>query len=162
MSNWTIDKAETLRRRWSEGASASTIAAEIGTQSHPVTRNAVIGAVYRMGLQKRLANPKPGPKPKRSLESRLLRRVQKPRPSPVRAAETAPAADFPPPEPVEIDVPDCGIVTHGVGIAELKHDSCRWIDGSPSDAIYCGAEAEPQRSYCAAHVRLAYIARRAS
>lgn len=46
---WTDDRVETLKRMWGEGASASTIAKELGG----VTRNAVIGKVHRLGLSNR-------------------------------------------------------------------------------------------------------------
>ncbi len=48
---WTDDRVETLKRMWGEGASASTIAKELGG----VTRNAVIGKVHRLGLSNRNA-----------------------------------------------------------------------------------------------------------
>ena len=47
--SWTDERVETLRRMWGEGASASTIAKELGG----VTRNAVIGKVHRLGLSNR-------------------------------------------------------------------------------------------------------------
>ncbi len=46
---WTDERVETLKRMWGEGASASTIAKELGG----VTRNAVIGKVHRLGLSNR-------------------------------------------------------------------------------------------------------------
>ncbi|CUH39761.1 GcrA cell cycle regulator [Jannaschia seosinensis] len=52
---WTDERVETLKRMWSEGASASTIAKELGS----VTRNAVIGKVHRLGLSNRSADEAP-------------------------------------------------------------------------------------------------------
>ncbi|EYD77642.1 hypothetical protein Rumeso_00808 [Rubellimicrobium mesophilum DSM 19309] len=49
--SWTDERVETLKRMWSEGASASQIAKELGQ----VTRNAVIGKVHRLGLSNRVA-----------------------------------------------------------------------------------------------------------
>jgi GcrA cell cycle regulator len=48
---WTDERVEILKRMWGEGASASTIAKELGG----VTRNAVIGKVHRLGLSNRAA-----------------------------------------------------------------------------------------------------------
>jgi GcrA cell cycle regulator len=48
--SWTDERVETLKRMWSEGASASQIAKELGQ----VTRNAVIGKVHRLGLSNRV------------------------------------------------------------------------------------------------------------
>jgi len=49
MSLWTERRVVTLKERWAAGASASVIAAELGD----VTRCAVIGKVYRLGLPDR-------------------------------------------------------------------------------------------------------------
>jgi GcrA cell cycle regulator len=47
--SWTDERVELLARLWSEGFSASQIAAQLGG----VTRNAVIGKVHRLGLSGR-------------------------------------------------------------------------------------------------------------
>src|SRR3954470_7380072 len=47
---WTDERVELLAKLWSEGLSASQIAAEIGGG---VSRNAVIGKVHRLGLSGR-------------------------------------------------------------------------------------------------------------
>ena len=49
--SWTDERVEMLKRMWTEGASASQIAKELGG----VTRNAVIGKVHRLGLSNRTA-----------------------------------------------------------------------------------------------------------
>ena len=46
---WTSDRVEALKNMWSEGKSASQIAADLGG----VTRNAVIGKIHRLGLSNR-------------------------------------------------------------------------------------------------------------
>src|SRR5829696_510993 len=48
-ATWTEERVELLKKLWSDGLSASQIAAEIGG----VTRNAVIGKVHRLGLSGR-------------------------------------------------------------------------------------------------------------
>jgi GcrA cell cycle regulator len=52
---WTDERVETLKRMWSEGATASQIAKELGD----VTRNAVIGKVHRLGLSSRQQGAEP-------------------------------------------------------------------------------------------------------
>ena len=47
---WTDERVELLKKLWSDGLSASQIAAELGDG---VTRNAVIGKVHRLGLSGR-------------------------------------------------------------------------------------------------------------
>ncbi|MCA0425255.1 MAG: GcrA cell cycle regulator, partial [Proteobacteria bacterium] len=48
--SWTDERIERLKKLWSEGLSASQIAAELGG----VTRNAVIGKVHRLHLSGRV------------------------------------------------------------------------------------------------------------
>ena len=55
--NWTDERVELLKKLWSEGLSASAIAAELGG----VTRNAVIGKVHRLGLSGRAKAPSQQP-----------------------------------------------------------------------------------------------------
>ena len=45
--SWTDERVELLKKLWSQGLSASQIAAELGGG---VTRNSVIGKVHRLGL----------------------------------------------------------------------------------------------------------------
>ncbi len=47
--SWTDERVELLKKKWTEGQSASQIAKELGG----VTRNAVIGKVHRLGLSNR-------------------------------------------------------------------------------------------------------------
>ncbi len=46
--SWTNERIELLQKLWLEGWSASRIAGEL---AHRITRNAVIGKVYRLGLR---------------------------------------------------------------------------------------------------------------
>src|SRR3712207_8442278 len=48
-ATWTDERVELLKKLWTDGLSASQIAAELGN----VTRNAVIGKVHRLGLSGR-------------------------------------------------------------------------------------------------------------
>ena len=50
---WTNDREGELKRLWSEGLSASQIAARLGG----VTRNDVISKVHRLGLSGRAISP---------------------------------------------------------------------------------------------------------
>src|SRR5258706_15971496 len=52
--NWTDDRVELLKKLWSDGCSASQIAAELGY----ITRNSVIGKIHRLGLSGRGRGPK--------------------------------------------------------------------------------------------------------
>ena len=54
--SWTDERVELLKKLWSDGLSASQIAAELGG----VTRNAVIGKVHRLGLSGRAKSANAG------------------------------------------------------------------------------------------------------
>ena len=54
--SWTNERIELLQKLWLEGWSASRTAGEL---AHGITRNAVIGKVYRLGLSGR-AKAAPG------------------------------------------------------------------------------------------------------
>ncbi|WP_371348742.1 GcrA family cell cycle regulator [Ancylobacter sp. IITR112] len=153
--NWTDERVELLKKLWSEGLSASQIAAELGG----VTRNAVIGKVHRLGLSGRAKAPAaPAPRPR------------KPRPAPaaqvarpmvqgntVLAPVMAPVAE---PEP-EV-VPDAVAKVIPMGerctILDLTEFTCRWPVGDPGkgDFHYCGSRSKTGLPYCAYHARIAY------
>ena len=54
--SWTEERIERLKSMWTEGATASQIAEELGG----VSRNAVIGKAHRLGLESRPSPVKPG------------------------------------------------------------------------------------------------------
>jgi GcrA cell cycle regulator len=101
--SWTDERVETLRRMWTEGASASTIAKELGG----VTRNAVIGKVHRLGLSNRGAEPAPTDAPLADAGATDVAPAAEP--APPGAAAPAMAASLPDPgvepEPVAAPVP---------------------------------------------------------
>ena len=51
--SWTDERVELLKKLWTDGLSASQIAAQLGG----VTRNAVIGKVHRLNLSGRAKPP---------------------------------------------------------------------------------------------------------
>src|ERR1700751_5457955 len=60
---WTDERVETLKKLWTDGLSASQIAAELGG----ITRNAVIGKVHRLGLSGRAKSPSSSaPRPRKA------------------------------------------------------------------------------------------------
>ncbi len=63
--NWTDERVELLRKLWSEGLSASQIAAQLGS----VTRNAVIGKVHRLKLSSRGRTTVAAPRQKKTSSS---------------------------------------------------------------------------------------------
>ena len=59
--SWTDERVELLKKLWSEGLSASQIAAQLGG----VTRNAVIGKVHRLSLSGRAKPASSSPRPRK-------------------------------------------------------------------------------------------------
>lgn len=160
--SWTDERIDLLQKLWLEGCSASRIASELGSG---ITRNAVIGKVYRLGLSGRaktsaehmteaFSNP--------SVSQKMSRRPTSARTSSKAiigniALALEPLIFEPPqPQPVgEIVVPICEPVT----ILELRESTCRWPIGDPAQADFrfCGVKkVAGQGPYCATHARIAY------
>ena len=67
---WTDERVETLKKLWTDGLSASQIAAELGG----ITRNAVIGKVHRLGLSGRAKSPtSASPRPRKQRAPGMMR-----------------------------------------------------------------------------------------
>lgn len=74
---WTDDQVGTLKRLWGDGYSASLIGLQIG-----YTRNAVLGKVFRLGLEKRPERIRPAihrpssPRPRRQRDAYEMERIR--------------------------------------------------------------------------------------
>ena len=82
--SWTDERIDRLKKMWSEGATASQIADELGG----VSRNAVIGKAHRLGLDARPSPVKPG----EEKEKPAAAVAPAPKPAPVERAAPKPAA----------------------------------------------------------------------
>ncbi|MBC6402608.1 MAG: GcrA cell cycle regulator [Hyphomonadaceae bacterium] len=139
---WTEDRVEILTKLWEEGLSASQIAEKLGA----VTRNAVIGKVYRLGLSGRAksAQPKTVPPAKTAtLTPRAMREVP---PSFETASAPAPSGTK--------SLPNGEFAT----ILTIRDHMCRWPIGDPSasDFRFCGRRVKNKEPYCEAHCSVAY------
>ena len=153
---WTEERIERLKELWTEGLSASQIAAELGGD---VSRNAVISKANRLGLAH--ARAKEGAR--RGHASRAARRsrpnklsllpskIQPRCPARERAAYSAARSDR---------CPSRGgrTASMGVTIMELREFMCRWPLGDPTtpEFRYCGARANEGLPYCPHHAQIAY------
>ncbi|WP_134495857.1 GcrA family cell cycle regulator [Microvirga pakistanensis] len=157
-ASWTDERVELLKKLWTDGLSASQIAAELGN----VTRNAVIGKVHRLGLSGRAKDVKAAP---------AAPRVRK-----ITRAPSAPAPIAPqshsnvvltpiPLQPVReepemaIDEQDVAIpMSERVTIMDLRESMCRWPMGDPTkpEFRFCGARSITGLPYCTHHARIAY------
>lgn len=165
---WTEERVELLKKLWSDGLSASQIAAELGS----VTRNAVIGKVHRLGLSGRAKNPAAASTP----------RTAAPRKAPTRspshpmsggqgagqsgmtrganalAAQYAPEAET---ETAQEPMPSEDVVipfSERVTIMDLREYMCRWPMGDPTtpEFRFCGGRSQTGMPYCSYHSRIAY------
>lgn len=152
--SWTDERVELLRKLWTDGLSASQVAAELGPG---ITRNAVIGKIHRLGLAER-AKTASAPRP------RVAKTPRQPQPRMNSggahgnlALAFAPHALVAPrlaPEE-EVVIP----MSERVTLMELRESMCRWPMGDPttSEFRFCGCKSTVGNGpYCAYHSRIAY------
>ncbi len=146
--SWTDERVERLKKLWTDGLSASQIAAELGG----VTRNAVIGKVHRLGLSGRAKSPSSStPRPRKVRSGGHMLRVSRPS---IRG-NTALAYDYDvEPEPELIEIP----VEQRKTLLQLNEHTCRWPIGDPGspEFFFCGGETVNELPYCSYHSRVAY------
>jgi GcrA cell cycle regulator len=170
---WTEERIERLTKLWTEGLSASQIAAELGGS---MSRNAVISKANRLGLThgsaKVASTPrtrKPSRRPEPSPSSETLGQADPAlaptlvRPQVVKKPEEArPGEDttVPDQEPQETrpEVDGAVPLSRRVTIMQLREGMCRWPLGDPTHAgfCYCGAKAVTGLPYCTHHAQVAY------
>jgi GcrA cell cycle regulator len=165
--NWTDERVEKLTKLWSEGLSASQIAAQLGG----VSRNAVIGKVHRLNLPGRAkaGGTQAASRPKRPVAatprpSNFAARPIAARPV-TRSAGNALAkeeidADFETrSEPVPANGNNVIVpMSRRLELTELTERTCKWPIGDPlnDDFHFCGNESPDNSPYCTYHQRLAY------
>jgi GcrA cell cycle regulator len=149
--SWTDERVELLKKLWSDGLSASQIAAELGG----ITRNAVIGKVHRLGLSGRAKSASVGVPRQRKARSSSMLRIGR---SAVRG-NTALAHAYDVEAENEPELLD-NIIPIGQRrtLMELSEQTCRWPIGDPGngDFFFCGGHSVEGLPYCAYHSRIAY------
>jgi len=157
--NWTDERVEMLRKLWSEGLSASQIAAQLGG----VSRNAVIGKVHRLKLSGRGRATSSAPRPKKPQNTAARptpQRVVRPTTISVGANALQVNFDAEPAErqyvrqQVDVVVP----ISRRLALTQLSEKTCKWPNGDPlaEDFSFCGNECGDSGPYCAYHAKLAY------
>lgn len=156
---WTKERVELLKKLWADGLPASTIAARLGG----ITRSAVCGKVWRIGLPRR-----PGAQHYTTANAHRRARAQarklKPPPrkyqrrtwrygAPLTPIFAILTDGLPLPPPHEIDIAR-------VSFDDAEKHHCRWIPadidprGRPQDQpLYCGDETVAGTAYCRAHLK---------
>src|SRR5690349_19092137 len=150
--NWTDERVELLRKLWSEGLSASQIAAQLGG----VSRNAVIGKVHRLKLSSRgRATPAPARQKKAAHGGGAVRSAPRTPSRPITTSIGATALqvefDAEPelrqvPRPIEdVVVP----ISRRLKLIELTEHTCKWPNGDPlaEDFSFCGNESQESGPY---------------
>lgn len=147
--SWTPDRVEALTRLWTEGFSATQIAAELGG----TTRNAVIGRVHRMKLPKRQKVSTPRAvrvRPRSRSVAAVPRRpaVALPRPPAPVPSPSLPAEEavFVEPTPLHLSV---------MGTSDRQ---CKFMAGDPKrGGRFCGTPVwRPGSAWCSYHRRIVY------
>ena len=82
--SWTEERIERLKAMWTQGATASQIADELGG----VSRNAVIGKAHRLGLEQR---PSPVKAVEEKEKAKPAKAAAKPAPAAAKPAPSSPA-----------------------------------------------------------------------
>ncbi|MGF7008048.1 GcrA family cell cycle regulator [Aminobacter sp. BE322] len=162
--NWTDERVELLRKLWSEGLSASQIAAQLGG----VSRNAVIGKVHRLKLSSRgRATAAPARQKKAtatapSATKSVQRTVTTTRTVTATIGATALQAQFDV-EPVarhyirpveNVVVP----ISRRLQLIQLSERTCKWPNGDPlsEDFNFCGNDVGDSGPYCGYHSKVAF------
>jgi GcrA cell cycle regulator len=157
---WTDERVELLRKYWSEGLSASRIAAQLGG----VSRNAVIGKVHRLKLSSRGRTTATTTRQKKapSVTKTVVKAQASPRNVTVTVGATALQAQFET-EPVarhylrpveNVVVP----ISRRLALVELSERTCKWPNGDPltEDFSFCGNDAGESGPYCTYHAKVAF------
>ncbi len=126
---WTDERVDRLRSLWSEGLSASQVAAQMGAAS----RNVIIGKVHRLKLMrvngiKRKAGQRRTLGRRRRSPARLLNR-------PIEVERVAVVIE---PTPLNLRLID------------LTSETCKWPFGEQAPYLFCGHPVVSP-PYCEAH-----------
>lgn len=138
---WTDEMVNTLKQLWRQGKSASEIAAVLPGD---VSRNAVVGKVHRLKLDKRAKSPgKPHSNKGQPKANAIVAKKVRLQSQPV--FETAPL----PEEDLGNDV------TNLIGLMALTDETCRWPIGDPllPGFGFCGAQTQADSPYCPFHTK---------
>lgn len=140
---WSDAENATLRQLWGEGFSAGQIAIAMRSR-HNVSRsrNAVIGRIHRLGIQRS------GTTQRAPNKNRVKGFKQK-----AAIRRTQPIAKPEKPERLPVDL---SIIK---ALPALGGDSgCKFIPGDPAhDPRYCGRPTSVGGVWCAQHARLVYV-----
>ena len=161
--NWTDERVEQLRKLWSEGHSASQIAAQLGS----VTRNAVIGKVHRLKLSSRGRSTAAPARQKKAVQTVTASRTTSRAATVTRSVTTSigatalqqqfdvePVARYHMRPTENVVVP----ISRKLHLVELSERTCKWPNGDPlsEEFSFCGHYAADTGPYCRYHAKVAF------
>ncbi|WP_455478816.1 GcrA family cell cycle regulator [Bartonella sp. B10] len=164
---WTCERVELLKKFWSEGLSASQIAARLGG----VSRNAVIGKVHRLKLQGRGKVAQVVSRAQKTLAdvntstAKVRRTASVALPSSTASCSvgaTALKMEFVAEDVTETDISEKSNVvvpmSRHLNLLQLSENTCRWPVGDPllPDFHFCGADSGENGPYCDFHAKVAF------
>jgi GcrA cell cycle regulator len=152
--SWTDERVELLKKLWSEGLSASQIAAQLGG----VTRNAVIGKVHRLSLSGRAKPASSGPRQRKARNASPHRPSTRHYVSGNTALKTH-AHPAPRRLPAQVPLEDIVVpISLNVSLLALNDTMCKWPEGDPGteNFHFCGHRNWNSMPYCEYHSRIAY------
>jgi GcrA cell cycle regulator len=147
---WTLDRVDTLKRLWSEGLTCSEIALVLGEGA---TRNAVIGKVHRLKLERRRMRYNPSGRNFRTstLRPRKLRSVRRIK---LKAQPNSRPPEQPPLPPPLTRAWEPLPGSLSLSLLDLNDSVCRWPTGGSSTiagTAFCGCPVLKGRPYCPDH-----------
>lgn len=154
---WSEQRTEYLRQRWKAGASASTIARELGGG---LTRNAVVGKAHRLGLAGRaspIKRDRTVPAAQRNARETIKRQWAASRAAGERKA--AAMAKAPDQKPAPAPAPKPAPTPPQPLVQRVNGRTCCWPIGHPREPgfHFCGhPDVVVERPYCVAHCNIAY------
>ena len=155
---WSDERIEELRALWTKGLSASCIASQLGE----VSRCAVLGKVYRLGLEQRRTTLRINAVQGRrhqvasrtmSAAANHLRGNASPARPKLRLAKRRPA-----PSAAELRAWEVQAGAKLIPLLELQADMCRWPIGEPKTEGFgfCGGPRVEDIAYCLRHAIVAF------
>jgi GcrA cell cycle regulator len=163
-ANWTDERVDRLKKLWSEGLSASQIAAQLGG----VSRNAVIGKVHRLNLPGRAkAGGATSARSQKRVAAPVQARPANFAPRTITRTVARPAGATMIKEDIEIETLEEIVVVRDnvvvpifkrVPLIRLTERTCKWPLGDPlkDDFCFCGNDSPDNTPYCTYHQKLAY------
>ena len=140
---WTEDRVTTLKKLWTEGYTASQIAAII----FGPTRNSVIGKARRLNLERRAPTRPRNPTTNQQTKKKMLHKIGVASLKPISIALVHRARVI-----TSAPIPK----SKQIKLFDLTAQTCRWPIGDPrsADFCFCGHEPKEISSYCQFHFDL--------